>query len=151
MPRTLVEARKFLQQRGQRWTRTRARILAAAVAQTGHFDAETLCLAVNRGSDLRVSRATVYRTLPLLAAGGLIAEVAGPRGLTRYERVTGRRHHDHLHCLACGTIIELASDELEALQEQECRRHGFAPVHHQLIITGYCRPCARRRPPDMAG
>lgn len=141
--------KQLVQQRGQRWTRARARLLATVAAQSGHFDAESLYLAVNRAAGARVSRATVYRTLPLLAACGLIGEVAGPRGLTRYERVTGKRHHDHLHCLACGAVIELASDELEALQEHECRRHGFMPVHHQLIITGYCRPCARRRPPDM--
>ncbi len=139
---------QYIADKGRRWTAARARVQAAAARQTGHFDAEELWQAVNQAPGPRVSRATVYRTLPLLAACGLISETAGARGLTRYERVAGREHHDHLLCLGCGAIIELASASLEALQERECRRHGFSPVRHQLVISGYCRACADRQQPD---
>lgn len=143
--RTLTLTRQRLRGDGRRWTATRERILAAALTHPGHFDAEALRRAVNRGRGRKVSLASVYRTLPLLAECGLIAAAAGAGDQARYECALRRCHHDHLVCLACGAVSELASPALERLQERECRRHGFSPLRHQLVIEGHCRACARKR------
>ncbi len=127
---------------GQRWTAARARVLAVALAQRGHFDVEDLCRAAGRGRAPRLSRATIYRTLPLLQAAGLLSALPAGRQGTRYEVAHGTRHHDHLRCLACGALLELSDPALERAQERACRRHGFVPQRHTLVIEGLCRTCA---------
>ena len=63
--------RAFLAKRGLRATNQRLAILDAALAQREHFTAEQL-LEYARDIDDSVSRATVYRTLPILTECGLL-------------------------------------------------------------------------------
>ena len=62
---------------------------------------------------------------------------------TFYEPEFGRRHHEHLVCLSCGKILEFIQDEIERLQDQVCRKHGFRPLSHTLQIQGICKTCRR--------
>ncbi len=52
--------------------------------------------------DPRVSVATVYRTMKLLAGCGLAFPRQFDGTQTRYEPAAGRPHHDHLICTGCG-------------------------------------------------
>ena len=63
--------RSFLKDRGQKLTKAREAILQKIFSYNGHFDPESLYLRI-RKSGLRASRASVYRTLNLLSACGLI-------------------------------------------------------------------------------
>src|SRR4051812_42492057 len=66
--------RKFLTQKGLRVTNQRLAIFDAAFAQKEHFTAEQL-LDYARVIDDSVSRATVYRTLPIMTESALLREV----------------------------------------------------------------------------
>lgn len=135
---------EFLRQRGLRFTREREAIVDDVMGRKGHFDPEELYLSL-RGKDRRVSRASVYRTLPLMLEAGIVEQVERSDKQTRYERTIGVAHHDHMLCVSCGKVIEFYSEGIERLQDEICRVHGFAGVSHSLEITGYCRRCARSR------
>lgn len=125
---------------GLRLTPERARVLSGVLAMPPHFEPEEL-VAVLRGGDAPVSRASVYRTLPLLIECGLIKEAIYRDRKSRYERAAGKGHHDHILCTGCGAIVEFVSAEIEALQLEICRSHGVTPTDHTLEIRGLCRKC----------
>jgi Fur family ferric uptake transcriptional regulator len=134
----------FLVSRGLRLTRERHAIAREVMARQGHFDLEELHAELRR-KGCKVSRASVYRTLPLLLQAGIVAEVELGDKQARYERTLGRRHHDHMLCLGCGRVIEFYSEALERLQEELCRREDFRGESHNLEIRGYCARCAPQR------
>jgi len=53
----------------------------------------------------RISLATVYRNLELLAGSGVIGRVDGGGGHRRFDGV--REPHCHFHCTACGRVEDL--------------------------------------------
>ena len=63
----------FFARQGMRRTVQRDALIEIALGATDHFTAETL-LARARQVESTVSRATVYRTLPLLVASGVLGE-----------------------------------------------------------------------------
>jgi Fur family ferric uptake transcriptional regulator len=136
----LIQFEQRLRQRGLRMTPGRRAILDYAVRHLGHFDAEEL-LDTLRHDGVSVSRATVYRTLGHLVEMGLLRRhPMGDRGAF-YEGSLGREHHEHLVCVECGAILEFVQKEIEKLQEEVCREHGFQPLRHTLQIYGLCEKC----------
>ena len=57
----------------------------------------------------RISKATVYQNLKLLAENGLVQEV-NIKGISRFE--PNREPHHHIICRNCGKIIDFESKEL---------------------------------------
>src|SRR6478735_7829481 len=80
--------RSFLAQKGLRATNQRVAIFDAAFGQAEHFTAEQL-LDHARAIDDSVSRATVYRTLPIMTESNALREVDIGTGEKYYLRVTG--------------------------------------------------------------
>jgi Fur family ferric uptake transcriptional regulator len=134
----------YLAKAGLKSTRARGAILAGIAAYEGHFDAEELHEFL-RDKGAAISRATLYRTLPLFVKSGIIRETLSSSGRTRYEHLFGHEHHDHLECISCGRIIEFKVDEIERLQNRLCRERDFLPLDHRLSIRGLCASCARKR------
>lgn len=133
---------RLLRQRGLRLTGERLAIVGEVLRLGHHFRAEGLHDAL-KTAGLRVSRASVYRTLNILRDAGVIAAVestAGERS-SSYEFVLGRAHHDHMLCTRCGKVIEFYSEDLERLQDRICREHGFEGLQHTLEIMGRCQAC----------
>jgi len=137
-----VEAfRQYLKEHGLKLTRERETIAGEALAMKGHFDMDELYVGLlNRG--IKVSKASVYRTLPLLLDSGIIEEVERTDKHAHYERTHGQAHHDHMLCVSCGKVLEFYSDELEKLQERLCRERSFTGASHTLEIRGYCKKCS---------
>jgi Fur family ferric uptake transcriptional regulator len=108
----------------------------------GHVSVEQL-VAATRRSDPRVSVATVYRTMKLLAGCGLAFPRQFDGTQTRYEPAAGRPHHDHLICTRCGTIEEFAEARIEALQGRVAASRGFEMETHKLELYGRCAACRR--------
>lgn len=136
--RALAELRAALRSRGMRLTKARERVLEELLLSGGHLEAEKLARRLKRRG---VSRATVYRTLSLLEEMGLVRKVIHGERHRHYEAVLPRRHHDHLICARCGRIVEFREPEIERLQEEVARRHGFEIVGHTLEIVGICPKC----------
>lgn len=133
----------YLKTKSLKLTREREAIIDCVIGQTGHFDPEELCADLRRNG-MDVSRASVYRTLPLLIDSGILEQVERTDKHAHYELKMGRGHHDHMLCVQCGRVIEFYSPELERLQERICRREGFAGQTHTLEIKGRCKKCGKR-------
>jgi Fur family ferric uptake transcriptional regulator len=127
-------------QRGLKHSRQRTLIAEAFFGMGGHVAVDELVVRV-REQDPRVSVATVYRTMKLLADCGLAVARHFGEGQTRYEPAVRRHHHDHLICTACGEIVEFESERIEELQDRVAKRHGFEVEHHRLEIYGRCSRC----------
>ncbi len=135
-----VKFKKFLSSKGLKLTRERNEIIREILRMKAHFDPDELYLRLkNKGA--KVSKASIYRTIPLLVESGLIEEVVKIDKHAHYERVSENAHHDHMICVKCGRVIEFYSPHLEMVQNDVCRKEGFSGVRHTLEILGYCRRC----------
>ncbi|HVT45307.1 MAG TPA: transcriptional repressor [Thermoanaerobaculia bacterium] len=135
----------FLREQGQKLTREREALLRVIFATHYHFDADELLFRMKEGK-VKISRATIYRTLELLVKSGLVRRVHLGEDHYHYERVISGKnsHHDHLVCTTCGSVIEFHDPSLEERQEQICSRFKFTPTYHNLQILGVCDACARK-------
>ena len=133
--------RNYLASQKLKMTEERLTILQDVLGSSEHFGADELHLAfVER--KIRISRATIYRTLDLLVQSGLVRRVyLDSQKKAFYERVHGRRHHEHMICLTCGKVIEFSDDPLEQRQDKVCRDLKFKPLRHSLRIVGLCSKC----------
>ena len=136
--------RNYLKKKGLKFTPEREVILKEIFSLHKHFDIEFLYLRVCR-KNKKISRATIYRTLPLLVESGLIVETFHCLGKGSYEHVFGHPHHDHMICLKCGKVIEFSNEKIERLREEVCRKYGFKSIEHRLGIRGYCKKCSGGR------
>jgi Fur family ferric uptake transcriptional regulator len=130
----------YLERKGLKNTPERQVIVAEVLDIVEHFDPEDLQARLRR-KGTRVSRATIYRTLEHLINSGLVRKTSLDQKTAFYENTLVRRHHEHMVCVGCGTVIEFTSDEIEALQDEVCRKHKFRPIRHTHQIMGYCRKC----------
>ena len=134
----------FLKVGGYRITPERFLILDSVLATRGHFDADELYLKI-KSAGKRVSRATVYNTLDLLLKCGFISQYRFGENHSRYEKVFGRPHHDHLICLECGEITEFVSDKIALVQTEICREKKFKAQSTTFQIFGICAKCQGRK------
>jgi Fur family ferric uptake transcriptional regulator len=136
--RVRVEARR----RGVRWTSQRQAILEILAASEEHITADELHRQVV-AHDRTVSAATVYRTVNLLVELGVVSKGDFGASSASFEWKLTKRHHDHLVCMACGTITEFQNGRIEKLQDEIAKEHGFALSHHRLDLFGLCPACLR--------
>ena len=139
----MIEKQKFLEfisNKGLKLTRERDEIAREILLTSGHFAPDELFVRLkSKGS--KVSRASIYRTIPLLVESGMIEEVERVDKHAHYERVSTNSHHDHMICIRCGRVIEFYSKGLEMIQERICRQENFKGVRHSLEILGICENC----------
>ena len=129
---------EFLGRQGLRRTAQRDALIEAAFATGEHFTAEDL-LARARQLDCTVSRATVYRTLPLLVASGTLREIELGKDQTYYDpNFNERPHHNHLICLDCQRIVEFEDEHMEMLENCITHRLGFSPASKTTRIEASC-------------
>jgi Fur family transcriptional regulator, peroxide stress response regulator len=127
-----------LRARGKRLTRPRRLILDLVRSTDAHPSAALVYREVRRHLP-RVSLATVYRNLRMLAAEGLLSERADAGG-TRFDGNTDP--HDHFTCVACGRIYDVPS-AARRVAPRVAFRPGFE-VHGQRIeFYGRCDTCRR--------
>jgi len=139
----------YLVTQGLKFTRQREAIANVFFDSTAHLSlADLLELAKVRQPS--VGYATVYRTMKLLADCGLATEHKFAEGNVRYEPAIAGHHHDHLICVDCGRIVEYEDDQIERLQDELARRHGFRVVSHRHEIYAECQVvnCPERKRPQ---
>ncbi len=130
----------FLRLKGLKFTPQRQIIIEEIFAFHRHFDVEELFEKLRKSKKF-ISRATIYRLLPLLIENGLIKEAIRCENKITYEHIYGHKHHDHMICIKCGKVIEFRNEKIEELQSAICKKYGFMPVDHRLGIKGYCSRC----------
>jgi Fur family ferric uptake transcriptional regulator len=131
---------QYLQKRELRLTDARAAIVEAALARKGHYPIEDL-IADLKARGIRGSKATVYRTLPLLAEAGILQPAIVAGDTKSYETTFGIDHHDHLVCARCGKVIEFGFEAFEILQREVAGRYGFRLERHHHELVGTCPDC----------
>ncbi len=148
----LARFERHLSARGLRPTPVRRAILAAVLERSGHFPIEDL-VADLRKRGVCGSKATVYRTLPLLTEAGILQQAVVTGDTRSYEASVGRQHHDHLVCLGCGKVVEFEFEAFEILQREIAARHGFRLEGHHHQLVGRCAECQQRElsPPAATG
>jgi Fur family ferric uptake transcriptional regulator len=142
--RERVEA--YMVEQGLRSTDQRKLIIDTLFNAPSHLTVEELLEQVRR-VDPKVGYATVYRTMKMLATGGLVEESKFGGGFTRYELHDDGSHHDHIICLDCGAIQEFEEPLIEELQGRVAKRFGFVLKSHKYELYGHCvkADCANRR------
>jgi Fur family ferric uptake transcriptional regulator len=129
---------QFLAQKGLRKTAPRDAIIRAAFSTTEHYTAEEL-LNMARKLEPSVSRATVYRTLPLLVECGVLKEMDFGQDYKFYDpNYIEHPHHMHLICEDCNRIVEFEDQHIELLEDCISKRLGFSPASKFVRITATC-------------
>jgi Fur family ferric uptake transcriptional regulator len=136
---------RFLHLKDLRLTEARAAIVEAAMARAGHYPIDDL-IADLKARGIRGSKATVYRTLPLLAEAGILQPAIVVADSKSYETTFGREHHDHLLCGRCGKVIEFEFEAFEILQREVATRHGYRLESHYHELVGTCPDCQAAEP-----
>ena len=127
--------RRFLKRQGLKFTPERAMILSGVLEKTGVFEAEQLYDEM-RQAGMRVSKATIYRTLKHLLEANIISEVLIDAKQAHYEVSFGKKPKGHLVCVETGRVIEIPSPWLQPVVKRLCERYGYEPVSHRFVIYG---------------
>tara|TARA_B100000902_G_C26869728_1_gene697130 strand:- start:7 stop:429 length:423 start_codon:yes stop_codon:yes gene_type:complete len=128
--------KNVLSNEGLRYTQQRQIIWDEIRTSAEHRDAEKIYSQIKIKNKIKVSRATVYRTIDVLVKNDLVRKVELGDGRALYEHKYNEEHHDHMICVETGKITEFYNEKLEDLQEEIVKKHGYELVRHvhQLFV-----------------
>lgn len=133
MPNENQELRKA----GLKVTLPRVKILQILEnAPDRHLSAEDVFKSLLDAGE-EVGIATVYRVLTQFEDAGLVESHNFDGGHKVFELDSGD-HHDHMVCVDSGKVIEFHNEEIERLQEEIARQHGYEITGHNLVL--YVKP-----------
>ena len=139
-----------LKERGVRLTRQR-QILLDLIDKSGqHLDAENLYMMAKE-KDPKLNRVTVYRTLKMLKAGGLVDELDLMHigGDQHFYETRLKQEHAHIICLRCGKVEEFFGEPLQKLRKQIEQHFGFEVLLARTEVGGYCSHCQALRGQEL--
>ncbi len=126
---------EFLKRKKMLLTKERTALLEFLFNQKGHFSADELLYEMQR-TGIKVSRATLYRTLNHFVEAGILSESDFGHGHTHYEIDLGSKPHVHLVSLENDEVKEVANPQLESLLAQLARKEGFTIKRYKIQIFG---------------
>ena len=128
---------KNLRKVGLKVTQPRMRILdLLEVNRNKHMTADDIYRALVEANE-DIGLATVYRVLNQFETAGLVVKHNFESGQAFYELDSGE-HHDHLVCVETGRVTEFVSEEIERIQAEIAKKHGYEIEDHSLVL--YVRP-----------
>ncbi|MGV1004048.1 MAG: Fur family transcriptional regulator [Candidatus Nanopelagicales bacterium] len=138
---SVAAAEAKLRELGERATGPRRRVLEVLAEHPEHVTAKRVAGLLSP----RVHRATVYRTLEMLADSGVVSHRQLPGGATTYHLAAAPTGHAHLHahCLRCAAVIVLPVDSLDAAADRLIALTGFALDPQKSTLIGICSACSR--------
>lgn len=129
----------FLASKGLRMTHQRKAIIEAAYKHAEQFTAEEL-LDYSREIDRSVSRATVYRTLPILTECGLLKQIDVGRDYKFYLAAKGKTTEQaQVVCINCDKIYEIEAPFMEWYARSISQKVGMEPAKQRLQVHARCR------------
>ena len=141
MKKELSLFQDFIKFKNLRMTSQRRLILEEFLSMEGHFDIGDL-LEKTKKSDPNLGVATLYRNMILLVEAGLATEHKDRRGKKSFEKHFGKKHHDHLICIGCDTIVEFERPMIEKLQREVAEKNNFFLHFHRMELYGFCPKCS---------
>lgn len=131
----------ILRDQGYRLTAPRRAIVDAIRAYDRAFTADDLLQRVD-ALDPTIGRATIFRTLDVLASLDVLDRIHAPDGCHSYSLCEGvSHHHHHLICSSCGTVVPFEACNVEALYPTLASRTNFQISSHMLEVFGLCGAC----------
>jgi Fur family transcriptional regulator, ferric uptake regulator len=125
--------RRKLKSVGLKYTPERAQILDAIIQMDDVFQADELLDRMKK-STFRVSKATIYRTIKLLAEAGIIQQVLFDAEQSHYQLAYGKRSTGLLVRVDTKEIMPIEVPELASIRDRICRERGLRPEGHRLVI-----------------
>ena len=132
---------------GYRLTAPRRALAGLIAAQTGHFTADELLDASRRGR-LGLGRATIFRSLDVLADLGVVERLdlaSGEHAFVACEPA----HHHHVVCSSCGRSRGVADSGLERVADAIGHETGYRIDTHRLELFGLCPTCQASAKPGL--
>ncbi len=133
----------FLVSKSLKLTRPRKIILREVFQNHDHFTVDELFEQI-REKHSNVSRATIYRTMPLLIDAGLLKQSLRCEAKDRYEHIYGHEKHLHFICDRCGKIIEIELKQLENILNDMAKEYDFKIREYNLGARGLCKECQKK-------
>ncbi len=127
-----------LREAGYKLTPPRLAVLQVFETEMGHLSPAQV-LERARVFHPALSRATVYRTLELLTALGILRPLYLSDGGLCFTRAD--RGHHHLVCCDCGAVIEFEECVVEELAQRLAAQLDFRIQGHLLEFFGRCGDC----------
>jgi Fe2+ or Zn2+ uptake regulation protein len=132
---------RVLAQHGYRLTLPRRAVIDTLLTYERPFTAEQLVAAVRELDHKQlIGRATVYRTLEILAAIDVLKRIIQPDGHPAYVADTvGHRHH--LVCSNCGKAVAFTACPIDELVRSLSANTDYVINDHLLEVFGVCPAC----------
>ncbi|MFC1948587.1 Fur family transcriptional regulator [Chloroflexota bacterium] len=131
-----------LQKNGYKLTQQRRAVIRAIISSRDHLTTASIYNKVSQ-SHLTIGLVTVYRTLEILTALGLICELH-TGGSCRSYTISTPQHHHHLICSDCGMVVDFTGHHLGGLEQSLSKESGFRIDSHLLEFVGLCRVCQNK-------
>jgi Fe2+ or Zn2+ uptake regulation protein len=130
----------YLKLKGLRVTEQRKAIFETAISQKEHFTADELLERVKSLPQGKyVSRATVYRTLPVMTESNLLREVDIGSGEKYYTPHTGNNSQvAQVVCIDCDKIFEISAPFMDWYGSTVSSKLGLTPVAQRLQVSARC-------------
>jgi Fur family ferric uptake transcriptional regulator len=134
--------KKFIRKKGLKYTSEREEILKEILKSKDHFDVDELYMKLRKKGS-KVSKASVYRTIPLLVEAGYIQEVYKQDARSYYELTLDKLPHIHFICIKCKNVDEILDNYLAELIQKEAKNKNYTPLTYHLEIFGICSNCKK--------
>jgi Fur family ferric uptake transcriptional regulator len=130
---------------GIRVTGPRRAIARVLEESEEHLDVEQITERAKK-LDPSVHRATVYRTLGLFKALGLVDELdlLHLRGDRHYYEVRTGGDHGHVICTTCNKVTEPEGEALERMRKALGDQTGYRINFVRLEVGGTCPSCQQK-------
>jgi Fur family ferric uptake transcriptional regulator len=126
-------------------TGPRSAIVDLIASRDGTFDpADLVADAQRRG--LPAARATIFRTLEILAGLHAVERLGLPNGEHSYVCCDTQGHHHHLVCTGCQRAVDLEGLGMAPIVAEVERRTGYQIDRHRLELFGLCPSCQSKPP-----
>lgn len=141
MPSLAEQASEAIHRAGGRMTTQRQIIIDLLENVDGQLDAEAL-YALARQRDPSISIATVYRTMHVLEAAGIVQpRYLSPDHERRYYEPADTAEQYHFTCRVCRRVISFKSELIRKLKQELAEELSLDVLNACVCVDGVCPAC----------